>query len=123
DRHLDRFLNICSALEENRIVPHIGEANMETSLKQSIGDLNNSKTEQMVKFLPLILEKLIGLIVSPPLLNGQLLKCAGVAFDCLVAIVGTFTEILDHLNDPHGRNSLLATYVHFQACVPQENRV
>ncbi|XP_046442972.1 dedicator of cytokinesis protein 7-like isoform X3 [Daphnia pulex] len=122
DRHLDRFLNICSALEENRIVPHIGEANMESSLKQSIGDLTNSKTEQMVKFLPLILEKLIGLIVSPPLLNGQLLKCTSVAFDCLVSIVGTFTEILDHLNDLHGRNSLLATYVHFQACVPQESR-
>jgi hypothetical protein len=34
-----------------------------------------------------------------------------------------FQEILDHLNDLHGRNSLLATYVHFQACVPQENRV
>lgn len=45
----------------------------------------------MVKFLPLILEKLIGLIVSPPLLNGQLLKCTSVAFDCLVSIVGTFT--------------------------------
>lgn len=34
DRHLDRFLNICSALEENRIVPHIGETNMESCLKQ-----------------------------------------------------------------------------------------
>jgi hypothetical protein len=33
-----------------------------------------------------------------------------------------FQEILDHLNDLHGRNSLLATYVHFQACVPQESR-
>ena len=33
DRFLDRFLNICSALEENRIVPHIGESNMESSLK------------------------------------------------------------------------------------------
>ena len=32
-------------------------------------------------------------------------------------------EILDHLNDHHGRNNLLATYVHFQACVPQEGRV
>lgn len=107
-------------MEENRIVPHIGEANMEASLKQrlenklllinmlyftqflivSIGDLNNSKTEQMVKFLPLILEKLIGLIVSPPLLNGQLLKCAGVAFDCFVAIVGTFTvsEIMRNID-------------------------
>lgn len=30
---------------------------------------------------------------------------------------------MDHLNDQHGRNSLLSTYVHFQACVPQEGRV
>ena len=28
-------------------------------------------------------------------------------------------EILDHSSDSHGRNSLLATYIHFQACVPQ----
>lgn len=26
------------------------------------------------------------------------------------------------MNDHHGRNSLLATYLHFQACVPQEGR-
>jgi len=31
-------------------------------------------------------------------------------------------EILDHLNDQHGRNGLLSTYIHFQACVPQESR-
>lgn len=29
-------------------------------------------------------------------------------------------EILEHLNDAHGRNSLLATYVHYQACIPPE---
>ena len=30
---------------------------------------------------------------------------------------------LDHLNDHHGRNNLLATYVHFQALVLQEDRL
>ena len=29
---------------------------------------------------------------------------------------------MDHSNDQHGRNNLLATYVYFQACVPQESR-
>ena len=45
----------------------------------------------MVKFLPLILDKLIGLVISPPLLNGQQLNCASVAFDALAIIVGTLT--------------------------------
>ena len=29
---------------------------------------------------------------------------------------------MDQSNDSHGRNGLLATYIQFQACVPQENR-
>ena len=29
---------------------------------------------------------------------------------------------MDQSNDHHGRNSLLATYIHYQACVPQESR-
>ena len=45
----------------------------------------------MVKFLPLILEKLIGLIVSPPLLNGQRINCSSVAFEALAMIVATLT--------------------------------
>lgn len=45
----------------------------------------------MVKFLPLILDKLIGLIVTPPLLNGHVLNCANAAFEALAMIVGTLT--------------------------------
>lgn len=60
----------------------------------SIGDLTNSKTEQMVKFLPLILEKLTGLIISPPILHGQLLNCTSVAFETLATIVGNLTVML-----------------------------
>ena len=59
----------------------------------SISELTNSKTEPMVKFLPLILDKLIGLIVAAPLLNGQPINCANVAFDALASIIGTLTVI------------------------------
>ncbi len=45
----------------------------------------------MVKFLPLVLDKLIGLIVSPPLLNGHVLNCANSSFEALAMIVGTLT--------------------------------
>ena len=59
----------------------------------SISELTNSKTEPMVKFLPLILDKLIGLITVSPLLNGQPMNCANVAFDTLASIIGTLTVI------------------------------
>ena len=34
DRHLDCFLSICSALEENRLVLPLCEANVEANLKK-----------------------------------------------------------------------------------------
>lgn len=57
----------------------------------SITELTIAKTEPMVKFLPLVLDKLIGLIVEPPLLNGQVLNCAHTTFEALATIVKTLT--------------------------------
>ena len=47
--------------------------------------------DPMVKFLPMILDKLIGLIISPPQLNGQQINCANSSFEALAMIVGTIT--------------------------------
>lgn len=57
----------------------------------SLEDLTNSKTEPMVRFLPLLLDKLISLIISPPLLNGQVLNCTNAAFESLAMIIGSLT--------------------------------
>lgn len=64
----------------------------------SISELTNSKTEPMVKFLPLILDKLIGLIVAPPLFSGQPVSCANVAFEALASIIGTLTVIIEYVH-------------------------
>jgi len=39
DKYLDRFLSLCTVLEDGNIPPRIGEANMESELKTRYDDL------------------------------------------------------------------------------------
>ena len=71
DEHLDRFLALVHAAEEHKIPPRIGENNFETELKKSVSELSLSKSGPLVHFLPLLLDKLVSLMVRPPIINGQ----------------------------------------------------
>ncbi len=62
------------AAEENKIDPRIGEANFESELKRSIDDLVQSSPGPVIRFLPLVLDKLFQLMVRPPVIAGQLGK-------------------------------------------------
>ena len=78
DEHLDRFLTLCHAAQQHKIPQRIGEANFEGELKKSINELVHSKSGPLVRFLPLLLDKLISLMVRPPVISGQVGKC----FNC-----------------------------------------
>jgi len=59
------------AAEEYKIPPRIGEANFEAELKRSIVDLTQAHTGPLIRFLTLILNKLLLLLVRPPVIAGQ----------------------------------------------------
>lgn len=50
----------------------IMENNLEAELKSSIAALNSSQLEPVVRFLHLLLDKLVLLMVRPPVIAGQI---------------------------------------------------
>ncbi|KAF7244349.1 Dedicator of cytokinesis protein 6 [Varanus komodoensis] len=77
DPYLDKFFALVHALDEHMFPVRIGdmrimENNLENELKSSISALNASQLEPVVRFLHLLLDKLILLVVRPPIIAGQI---------------------------------------------------
>ncbi|XP_069991563.1 dedicator of cytokinesis protein 7 isoform X5 [Penaeus vannamei] len=118
DKHIDRFFHLCKMVEEGNIPARIGEANMEGELKKAMGDLINCHAEPLVRFVPVLLDRLISLMVRPPTLAGQQVNIAQACFETIGTLVGRISGLLEDKNDQHGRNSTLLTYVAYQATLP-----
>lgn len=79
DSYLDKFFALVHALDEHMFPVRIGdmrimENNLESELKNSILALSSAQLEPVVRFLHLLLDKLILLVVRPPVIAGQLGK-------------------------------------------------
>nr|CAD7401940.1 unnamed protein product [Timema cristinae] len=118
DKYLDKFLNICAILQDGNIPARIGEANMENELKTSILELTHAKSEPLVKFLPLIMNKLVLLMVKPPTILGQAMNIGQTSFEAITMIVRNVTALQEGHHDQHGRHSLLTTYLSYQCMLP-----
>ncbi|XP_067118403.1 dedicator of cytokinesis protein 7 isoform X1 [Centruroides vittatus] len=117
DPFLDKFLYLCTMIDKGN-VPRVEEVTIEHELKTSILEITEAKLEPLVKFLPLLMDKLIRLLVRPPVVAGQVMNIGQTAFEAMAMIVCNITNLLEIQNDQHGRNSLLATYVHYQCTLP-----
>ncbi|XP_033636293.1 dedicator of cytokinesis protein 7-like isoform X4 [Asterias rubens] len=114
DEYVDKFLSRCHNVEEGKIPRSIGEQDMKAKLVKSIMELNNAVAEPLVKFLPIILDKLILMIVRPPIIGGQFVDHVGqLCFDTVAEIVDRIHILLDKGQDNHGRNSLLCSYIQY----------
>lgn len=77
DAHLDKFFTLVYVLEEYSFPFRlkdviITEANMEGELKASMAALKGALLDTCVRFLHQLLNKLIQLIVYPPVIAGQI---------------------------------------------------
>ncbi|XP_078656490.1 dedicator of cytokinesis protein 7-like isoform X1 [Branchiostoma floridae x Branchiostoma belcheri] len=124
DPFLDKFLSLCHAVEDtNRVLPtrigevRIQESNLEQELKNSVQALSQAQPEPLVTFLYLILDKLISLIVRPPIIAGQIVNVGQSSFEAMAQIVARLHTMLDS-QDAHGRNSLLASYISYVFSTP-----
>lgn len=118
DKYLDRFLNLCASLEEGNLPPLYGETNMETELKKSIADLGNAKMEPLVRFLPLIFDKLLTLLVRPPMIDRAALNLGQALLESVANLVRSVTLHAVGTKDCHDRHSLLVNYIQYQCSVP-----
>uniref|UniRef100_A0A8C2KQ64 Dedicator of cytokinesis 7 n=1 Tax=Cyprinus carpio TaxID=7962 RepID=A0A8C2KQ64_CYPCA len=123
DQYLDKFFALVHALDEHMFPVRIGdmrimENNLEAELKSSIAALNSSQLEPVVRFLHLLLDKLVLLMVRPPVIAGQIVNLGQASFEVMASIVNRLHKYLDTSQDMHGRNSLLSSYIHYVFRLP-----
>ncbi|XP_031689546.1 dedicator of cytokinesis protein 7 isoform X20 [Oncorhynchus kisutch] len=122
DQYLDKFFALVHALDHMFPVRigdmRIMENNLEEELKSSIAALNSSQLEPIVRFLHLLLDKLVLLVVRPPVISGQIVNLGQASFEVMASIVNRLHKYLDTSQDMHGRNSLLSSYVYYVFRLP-----
>eukprot|EP00063_Salmo_salar_P049453 XP_014024288.1 PREDICTED: dedicator of cytokinesis protein 7 isoform X15 [Salmo salar] len=122
DQYLDKFFALVHALDHMFPVRigdmRIMENNLEEELKSSIAALNSSQLEPIVRFLHLLLDKLVLLVVRPPVISGQMVNLGQASFEVMASIVNRLHKYLDTSQDMHGRNSLLSSYIYYVFRLP-----
>uniref|UniRef100_A0A8C4IQL0 Dedicator of cytokinesis 6 n=1 Tax=Dicentrarchus labrax TaxID=13489 RepID=A0A8C4IQL0_DICLA len=118
DPHLDKFFTLVYVLEEYSFPFRlkdviITEANMEGELKASMAALRGALLDTCVRFLHQLLNKLIQLIVYPPVIAGQIVNLGRTSFEAMTLLVNQIHKNLEGNQDQHGRNNLLASYIHY----------
>ncbi|KAM6456332.1 dedicator of cytokinesis protein 7 isoform 3-T3 [Liasis olivaceus] len=123
DPYLDKFFALVHALDEHMFPVRIGdmrimENNLENELKSSISALNSSQLEPVVRFLHLLLDKLILLVVRPPIIAGQIVNLGQASFEAMASIINRLHKNLEGNQDQHGRNNLLTSYIYYVFRLP-----
>ncbi|XP_073499906.1 dedicator of cytokinesis protein 7 isoform X12 [Phyllobates terribilis] len=123
DSSLDKFFALVHALDEHMFPVRIGdmrimENNLESELKSSILALNSAQLEAVLHFLHLLLDKLILLVVRPPIIAGQIVNLGQASFEAMASITNRLHKNLEGNQDQHGRNNLLASYIYYVFRLP-----
>uniref|UniRef100_A0A3B3T8I0 Dedicator of cytokinesis 6 n=1 Tax=Paramormyrops kingsleyae TaxID=1676925 RepID=A0A3B3T8I0_9TELE len=118
DPYLDKFFTLVYVLEEYSFPFRlkdviITEANMEAELKASMSHLRGALLDTCVRFLHQLLNKLILLIVHPPIIAGQIVNLGRAAFEAMGLLVNQIHKNLEGNQDQHGRNNLLTSYIYY----------
>ncbi|XP_047664248.1 dedicator of cytokinesis protein 7-like isoform X1 [Tachysurus fulvidraco] len=118
DPHLDKFFSLVYVLEEYSFPFRlkdviITEANVEAELKATMAAMKGALLDTCVRFLHQLLNKLILLIVHPPVIAGQIVNLGRAAFEAMALLVNQIHKNLEGNQDQHGRNSLLSSYIHY----------
>ncbi|KAK6180566.1 hypothetical protein SNE40_012697 [Patella caerulea] len=118
DDFISKFLNLTHAANEQKLPPRLTEITFENELKRSVMDLINAKGDCLVQFLHLILDKLLFLMVRPPVIGGNLINIGQTCFEAIAQIIKKVHVLLEEKNDINGRNALLAVYIKYGCTIP-----
>ena len=112
DTHIDRFLNLTAKLQLGpkfntvQSTFYSGEKDMEDNLLRRINELHRARLEPLVKFLPLILDKLLLLMVKPPAFDGHILNVGPAAFNAIALIVNKLSSSVSLSSSSLSKDSL-----------------
>ncbi|XP_072005663.1 dedicator of cytokinesis protein 6 isoform X6 [Engystomops pustulosus] len=125
DPHLDKFFTLVQVLEEQSFPFRlkdviITESNVESELKGSMGNLRLAALGPTVCFCHQLLDKLILLIVRPPVIGGHIVNLGRAAFEVVAMLVSQIHRTLEGSQDQHGRNGLLASYLYYAFHLPSD---
>ncbi|RDD36831.1 Dedicator of cytokinesis protein 6 [Trichoplax sp. H2] len=114
DIFMRRFFDACYAAE-NIIedAPVFKGTNFENGLRRCVHGLTRADQEHLVKFLHLTLNKVLKIMVRPPIQDRRLVNIGPAAFDTVASIIHQVHQLLPNDCDFLGRNKLLLSYGYY----------
>ncbi|XP_006875192.1 PREDICTED: dedicator of cytokinesis protein 6 [Chrysochloris asiatica] len=117
DPHLDKFFTLVHVLEEGAFPFRLkdavlSEGTVEPELRASLAALRLASPEPLVAFSHHVLDKLVHLVVRPPIIGGQIVNLGRGVFEAMVHVVSLVHRSLEAAQDARGHCPLLAAYVH-----------
>ncbi|KAH1008877.1 hypothetical protein HUJ05_009380 [Dendroctonus ponderosae] len=118
DPPIERFFAAYDYIHSGIIPTRLGEVGSEKELTTAMLGLAGARPEAIVKHLPQIFDNIVELLVQPPRVSGHMINVGSTCFETLCLLLENVSNIQELPSDQHGRNSLLATYVHYQCNLP-----
>uniref|UniRef100_A0A2K5SAC7 Dedicator of cytokinesis 6 n=1 Tax=Cebus imitator TaxID=2715852 RepID=A0A2K5SAC7_CEBIM len=123
DPHLDKFFTLVHVLEEGAFPFRLkdavlSEGNVEQELRASLAALRLASPEPLVAFSHHVLDKLVRLVVRPPIISGQIVNLGRGAFEAMAHVVSLVHRSLEAAQDAHGHCPQLAAYIHYAFRLP-----
>ncbi|XP_070481578.1 dedicator of cytokinesis protein 6 isoform X7 [Equus przewalskii] len=123
DPHLDKFFTLVHVLEEGAFPFRLkdavlSEGTVEQELRASLAALRLASPEPLVAFSHHVLDKLVRLVVRPPIIGGQIVNLGRGAFEAMAHVVSLVHRSLEAAQDARGHCPLLAAYVHYAFRLP-----
>ncbi|XP_036169055.1 dedicator of cytokinesis protein 6 isoform X13 [Myotis myotis] len=123
DPYLDKFFTLVHVLEEGAFPFRLkdgvlSEGTVEQELRASLAALRLASPEFLVAFSHHVLDKLVRLVVRPPIIGGQIVNLGRGAFEAMAHVVSLIHRSLEAAQDARGHCLLLAAYVYYAFRLP-----
>nr|XP_026255378.1 dedicator of cytokinesis protein 6 isoform X1 [Urocitellus parryii] len=123
DPHLDKFFTLVHVLEEGAFPFRLkdavlSEGTVEQELRASLSALRLASPEPLVAFSHHVLDKLVHLVVRPPIISGQMVNLGRGAFEAMAHVVSLVHRSLEAVQDARGHCPLLAAYIYYAFRLP-----
>uniref|UniRef100_H2Y8Y3 DOCKER domain-containing protein n=1 Tax=Ciona savignyi TaxID=51511 RepID=H2Y8Y3_CIOSA len=127
DQHLGQFFHLCDIIDSPNVSPHnlkLMDGSRINDLEQElqryvISMASETQLSSLVKYLYVVLDKLISMLVRPPVVGGQTVNMGQTCFEAISRILFRIHQSKEFRVDTHQRNIILATYARHIFTIPQ----
>uniref|UniRef100_H2Y8Y1 DOCKER domain-containing protein n=1 Tax=Ciona savignyi TaxID=51511 RepID=H2Y8Y1_CIOSA len=131
DQHLGQFFHLCDIIDSPNVRVFPSPHNLKLMDGSRINDLeqelqryvismaSETQLSSLVKYLYVVLDKLISMLVRPPVVGGQTVNMGQTCFEAISRILFRIHQSKEFRVDTHQRNIILATYARHIFTIPQ----